>query len=99
MTNPLSDVLESVRIEVDPALRRWFRMAVTKQDQVRGSRVAGDQRIQLAAEYRRRYEAGASIRSIAGESGRSYGFVQGLLKETGVSLRGRGGATRGRGRE
>lgn len=74
-------------------------MAVTKQEQIKGSRVAGDQRTRLAAEFRRRYEAGASIRSIADEAGRSYGFVQGLLKETGVSLRGRGGATRGRGRE
>lgn len=74
-------------------------MAVTQQQQVKGSRVAGDQRTKLAAEFQRRYEAGASIRSIADESGRSYGFVQGLLKETGVHLRGRGGATRGRGRE
>lgn len=74
-------------------------MTVTKHEQVKGSRVAGDQRTRLAAEFRQRYEGGASIRSIADEAGRSYGFVQGLLKETGVNLRGRGGATRGRGRE
>lgn len=74
-------------------------MTATEHDRVRGSRVAGPQRVRLATEFRQRYEGGASIRSIAGESGRSYGFVQGLLKETGVSLRSRGGATRGRGRE
>ena len=39
--------------------------------------------------------AGESIRSIAEDSGRSYGFVHGVLKESGATLRGRGGATRG----
>lgn len=72
------------------------RMAVTRARQPKGARIAGDHRAQLAEEFRLRYEAGESIRSIAGEAGRSYGFVQGLLKETGVTLRGRGGATRGR---
>ena len=32
----------------------------------------------------------------AGSTGRSYGFVHRILTETGVSLRGRGGATRGK---
>lgn len=74
-------------------------MAVKHDPQVKGSRIAGAQRTRLAAELRQRYEAGASIRSIADETGRSYGFVQGLLKETGAPLRGRGGATRGQRRE
>ena len=43
----------------------------------------------------RRYLAGESIRSLATDTRRSYGFVQGLLKEAGVPLRARGGATRG----
>lgn len=74
-------------------------MAVKHDPQTKGSRIAGEQRSQLAAQLRQRYEAGASIRSIADETGRSYGFVQGLLKETGAALRGRGGATRGQSRE
>ena len=44
----------------------------------------------------KRYAAGASIRDLAAASGRSYGFIHGLLCEAGVTLRGRGGATRGR---
>lgn len=62
----------------------------------KGARILGEARAELAEQIRVRYEAGESIRSIAGDLGRSYGFVQGLLKEVGVSLRGRGGATRGR---
>ncbi|MBN9620404.1 MAG: transcriptional regulator, partial [Actinobacteria bacterium] len=36
---------------------------------------------------------GASIRSLAAEHGRSYGFVHRLLVESGTTLRGRGGAS------
>src|SRR6266550_1874446 len=49
----------------------------------------------LASQYARRYAAGESIRKIAEDAGRSFGFVHGVLKEAGVELRGRGGATRG----
>ncbi|MXM69002.1 hypothetical protein GR925_37830 [Streptomyces sp. HUCO-GS316] len=42
----------------------------------------------LAKDLRRKYDAGASIRSLAEETGRSYGFVHRLLSESG-SLRGR----------
>ena len=45
---------------------------------------------------KKRYDAGESIRSLAASTGRSYGFVHRILTETGVSLRGRGGATRGK---
>jgi hypothetical protein len=33
---------------------------------------------------------------LAEETGRSYGFVHRMLSESGVTLRGRGGATRGK---
>ena len=62
----------------------------------KGSRITGRARDELAPRLVRRYEAGESIRSIAGELGRSYGFVHGVLVEAGVTLRGRGGATRGK---
>jgi transposase len=39
-----------------------------------------------------KYDAGASIRQLAEESGRSYGAINRLLNEAGASLRGRGGA-------
>jgi len=61
----------------------------------RGSRITGDQRGSIAAEYVQRYNSGESIRTIADAAGRSFGFVHGLLKESGIELRGRGGATRG----
>jgi len=48
----------------------------------------------VAADLKKRYNAGESIRSLAGSTGRSYGFVHRILTETGVTLRGRGGATR-----
>lgn len=63
----------------------------------RGSRITGKQRDALAAEYTKRYNSGESIRAIADDAGRSFGFVHGLLKEAGIELRGRGGATRGTG--
>jgi hypothetical protein len=62
----------------------------------KGSRVSGADRVQLIDEVTRRYAAGESIRSLAAETGRSYGFVHGLLVDARVSLRGRGGATRRR---
>jgi hypothetical protein len=61
----------------------------------KGSRITGTQRTTLASQYARRYAAGDSIRKIADDAGRSFGFVHGVLKEAGVELRGRGGATRG----
>lgn len=61
----------------------------------KGARITGDQRSSLGTSFGERYAAGESIRSIAQDTGRSYGFVHGVLKESGASLRGRGGATRG----
>lgn len=61
----------------------------------KGARITGEEREQLMLSCVRRYRAGESIRSLAADTGRSYGFIQGLLKEAGVPLRARGGATRG----
>ena len=60
----------------------------------KGSRVTGEDRHRLATDLKNRYNAGESIRSLATATGRSYGFIHRILTETGVVLRGRGGATR-----
>lgn len=62
----------------------------------KGRRITGVDRQRLSKELRRRYESGESIRDLAEETGRSYGFVHRVLSESGARLRGRGGATRGR---
>ena len=63
----------------------------------KGSRVTGSERDRLAADLRKKYDAGQSIRTLAATSGRSYGFVHRILSESGATLRGRGGATRAKG--
>lgn len=60
----------------------------------KGSRVTGDDRDTLSQQIKKKYEGGASIRALAEESGRSYGFIHRILSESGATLRGRGGATR-----
>ena len=57
-------------------------------------RITGQTREKLGADLKRKYERGASIRALAEDTGRSYGFVHRVLSESGVTLRGRGGATR-----
>jgi predicted transcriptional regulator len=42
-------------------------------------------------ELRNAYERGASIRTLAASTGRSYGSVHSMLRESGVAMRGRGG--------
>lgn len=64
----------------------------------KGTRVTGADRTKLASDLKKRYAAGESIRSLAASTGRSYGFIHRILTENGVSLRGRGGATRGKGK-
>lgn len=61
----------------------------------KGTRLSGAERDKLMAQVKKRYEAGDSIRKIAEDSGRSFGSVQGLLKDSGAAVRSRGGATRG----
>jgi hypothetical protein len=62
----------------------------------KGTRVTGADRSKLATDLKKRYDSGESIRALALATGRSYGFVHRILTETGVKLRGRGGATRGK---
>lgn len=63
-------------------------------DLKKGARITGTTRDRLAADLRKKYEKGASIKALAESTGRSYGFVHRVLSESGVQLRGRGGATR-----
>ena len=60
----------------------------------KGTRVTGADRDKLATDLKKRYDSGESIRALANATGRSYGFIHRILTETGVALRGRGGATR-----
>jgi Helix-turn-helix domain len=60
----------------------------------KGTRVIGVDRSRLGKLLGKRYDAGESIRALAASTGRSYGFVHRLLREAGVELRRRGGATR-----
>jgi hypothetical protein len=54
-------------------------------------RVTGEERGQVAVSFAEEYAHGASIRDIAADSGRSFGFVHRILCEAGVTLRPRGG--------
>ncbi len=63
-------------------------------DLKKGSRITGSERDKLAADLRKKYDSGQSIRALAESTGRSYGFVHRMLSESGAPLRGRGGATR-----
>jgi hypothetical protein len=60
----------------------------------KGRRITGDERGALSHELRRQYEGGRSIRDLAADTGRSYGFIHRVLKESGAKLRGRGGPNR-----
>jgi predicted transcriptional regulator len=60
----------------------------------KGARITGPDRTKLSADLKKAYDKGRSIRELADTHGRSYGFVHRVLSESGVTLRGRGGATR-----
>jgi predicted transcriptional regulator len=60
----------------------------------KGARITGSERSKLATDLKKAYDKGKSIRELAESHGRSYGFVHRVLSESGVTLRGRGGATR-----
>ena len=62
-------------------------------DPTKGSRVTGAERAQQAADLRKRYDGGVSIRSLAESTGRSYGFIHRILSESGTAMRNRGGRT------
>lgn len=48
-------------------------------------------RDQLIHALRSAYESGASIRSLVANTGRSYGSIHALLRESGTTMRSRGG--------
>lgn len=62
----------------------------------KGRRITGAERQTLTDEVRSKYEQGASIRELAEQTGRSYGFIHRLLSESGTALRGRGGSVKKR---
>lgn len=51
-----------------------------------------EQEARAAAWLREKYGGGASVRAIADQIGKSYGFVHKALSKAGVPLRPRGGA-------
>jgi hypothetical protein len=48
-------------------------------------------RDELLTELRSAYEGGTSIRSLVAKTGRSYGSVHSMLRESGTAMRSRGG--------
>lgn len=48
-------------------------------------------RDQLLQELRNAYESGASIRTLVASTGRSYGSIHSMLRESGTTMRSRGG--------
>ncbi len=66
----------------------------TAVESTKHRRIVGAERRQLTTELVERYTRGESIRALAESTGRSYGFVHGVLSESGVRLRPRGGAGR-----
>ena len=66
----------------------------TTETIVKHARISGEARAKLAKDLVKKYADGASIRDLATETGRSYGWVHRLLTENDVTLRGRGGAHR-----
>ncbi|KAA8969114.1 helix-turn-helix domain-containing protein [Mycobacterium sp.] len=48
-------------------------------------------REELLLELRRAYERGESIRKLVASTGRSYGSIHSMLRESGAAMRGRGG--------
>ncbi|MDH6130537.1 helix-turn-helix domain-containing protein [Kitasatospora sp. GP82] len=58
----------------------------------KGTRLVGAARETLATDLKKKYDAGASIRALMQDTGRSYGSVHRLLSGAGVIFRARGGA-------
>lgn len=65
----------------------------------KGRRITGPEREALSAQVTDGYRGGASIRELAAETGRSYGFIHRLLVESQTTLRGRGGPSKPRAQE
>ena len=77
------------------AVTTSLREVLVAETLKKGTRVTGAERDKLAEQLKKRYDSGESIRALAAATGRSYGFIHRILTESGVNLRGRGGATRG----
>lgn len=60
----------------------------------KGARIIGEFRAKVADDLKKKYEKGASLPALAESTGQSYRFVHRVLSESGVQLRGRGGAQR-----
>lgn len=90
--SPSSIIVRVVEAAHGQLIRNGGRYEVA--DFKKGMRITGVSRDKLAADLKKKYEKGASIRALAESTGRSYGFVHRVLSESGVTLRGRGGATR-----
>lgn len=54
-------------------------------------RILGEARDRIRAQIARKYERGMSIRALAAETGRSYGFIHRIVTESDVPMRARGG--------
>ncbi len=54
-------------------------------------RVPNEAREQMLRELRNAYEGGASIRTLVASTGRSYGSIHSMLRESGTAMRSRGG--------
>ncbi|RDH76675.1 transcriptional regulator [Mycolicibacterium moriokaense] len=52
---------------------------------------ANNSRDELLRDLRSAYEGGASIRSLVASTGRSYGSIHSMLRESGTTMRSRGG--------
>lgn len=50
-----------------------------------------EMRAELLDELRNAYESGASIRTLVANTGRSYGSIHSMLRESGTTMRSRGG--------
>ena len=62
----------------------------------KGTRVTGADRDKLASDLKKRYTPVKASALWLLRPARSYGFIHRILSESGVTLRGRGGATRGK---
>jgi hypothetical protein len=58
------------------------------------ARLSGPERAAFGAKVAKRYAKGENIRSIANDTGRSYGTIHALLVEQDVEFRSRGGDRR-----
>ncbi len=74
-------------------------LAYASGHQIRGEtsmKKLNKSRDQLVNELRSAYEGGASIRTLVANTGRSYGSIHSMLRESGTTMRSRGGPTTAR---